>query len=142
MVETIVRLTCLKNLLSRKYELSIIFVDRKKIIEINEQYLNHEGATDVITFNYLSGKKLKIEEDVKVIGEIFVCIEVAVEVAASLGNSISKELILYIVHGVLHLCGFDDHTDIDRKIMRKQEQRIMSNLATRFDSECFYLQKY
>ncbi len=117
-------------------ELAVIFVDKEVITDINERYLGHKGPTDVITFNYLEND-VKCD-DSRVIGEIFVCLEVAADAAKQYGHNLSTEVILYITHGLLHLAGLDDHKDSDRILMRKAEKSIMSKLHEEFKISGFF----
>ena len=79
---------------------------------LNREYLGHDHVTDVITFSE----------------EIVICPAVAKRNAKRYGNSIEREILLYVVHGILHLCGYDDHKPADIKRMRQKEQQIMDVL--------------
>lgn len=129
----------LSGLASEQDELNIIIVNDDKMIEINEQFLQHEGSTDVITFDWLEGEEDFIEEEEaeegKVMGEIYVCLDTAIRATKEFKTSLAQELILYCVHGMLHLCGLDDHCDEDIRKMRAEEQRVMMHLAANFDIE-------
>lgn len=102
--------------------LNFIFVDEKRITEINQTHLNHQGPTDVITFQY-SKKKEPIE------GEVYICTEVVVENAMRFSSSIEQELHRVMIHGVLHLLGYSDKRADLRKSMRSQEKRWLRRLA-------------
>ena len=97
---------------------------------VNEQHLQHQGVTDVITFAYpreiLPAALAEADDEGQVLGEILVCPSVAVEAAARLGHQPGEELALYLAHGILHLCGLDDHHPADRRRMRQAERRLMS----------------
>ncbi|MFA5193291.1 MAG: rRNA maturation RNase YbeY [Verrucomicrobiia bacterium] len=101
-------------------ELSIAIVDDDAIAAINRQFLNHAGPTDVISFNLGDG-----------LGEIVVSAERACIVARQLRRSPGDELALYLVHGLLHLAGLDDHTPAQRRAMRAAERRVLGALACR-----------
>ena len=105
-------------------ELSIALVKRSEIIRINETFLQHEGATDVITFDY-SDKPLS--------AEIVICVDEALSQARSFGTTWQSELARYVVHGLLHLKGYDDHTATARRKMKQVEQKLLTQLARRFD---------
>jgi rRNA maturation RNase YbeY len=98
--------------------LSIIFCSDKYLIEINKQFLDHDYFTDIISFNYSSKKVIS--------GDLFISVD-TVNSNSLLFNS-NLELLRVIVHGVLHLLGFDDKLDNDKILMR--------------DSEDFWLEKY
>lgn len=120
-------------------ELSIIFVNESTIAKLNCEYLNHHGPTDVITFDYLGGKKIPaIENDQRTIGEIYICCDLAERAAVQHNNEFSTEIILYIVHGILHLCGYNDLVEADIQKMRSKEKEILSNLNDEFELTNFF----
>lgn len=98
-------------------ELSIAFVDNAEIVRIHTEFLADPAPTDVITF---PGDE---EEDLA--GEICVSADYAAEQAPKFGTSYNEELTLYLVHGWLHLAGYDDIDEEDRKEMRLAEKRAM-----------------
>ena len=115
-------------------ELSIIFVDEITIAKLNADYLNHNGPTDVITFDYLSEKVFPdTGNDDRTIGEIYVCCDMAENAAKQHNHGISTEIVLYIVHGILHLCGYDDVKETDINKMRSKEKEILSILNDNFE---------
>ena len=95
---------------------------------LNQDFLGHEGATDVITFDLRpeSGTPAGAGD---AIAEIYVCPEVAIAAAARLGLPASRELVLYIVHGMLHLAGYDDLHPDKKRFMRRAEARALKLLA-------------
>ena len=99
------------------HELSVAIVDDAAIAAINQQFLNHAGPTDVIIFDLGDG-----------LGEIIVSAERAVIVARQLRRPPHAELALYLVHGLLHLAGLDDHTSSQRRAMRAAERRVLRQL--------------
>jgi len=107
--------------------------------ELNEAFLNHHGPTDVLTFDLRDNAQsgARPGDDVQVIAEIDVCPAVAVDYATAHGGSPSRELVLYIVHGMLHLSGEDDQSPAARRAMRAAEKRVMDALTQRFDLEHF-----
>jgi probable rRNA maturation factor len=109
-------------------ELSIVIVTDRKIHEINRKFLNHDFSTDVITFDLsddeLSRKKHTIIKPVE--GEIYVSAGAAARKGRELKVLPEQELLLYIVHGILHLLGYDDHAATDKKRMRKKEKEILN----------------
>lgn len=102
----------------RLSELSVALVDDATIAGINRQFLNHTGPTDVISFNLGGG-----------LGEIVVSAERAIIVARQLRRRPHDELALYLVHGLLHLAGLDDHTPAQRRAMRAAERRCLKQLG-------------
>lgn len=98
-------------------ELSIAFVERDYIAQLHDQFMGDPSATDVITF--------PADPDLDQAGEIIVCPQVAQAFAKKENLNFSDELSLYLVHGYLHLCGFDDIDDSDRSLMRRAEQQAL-----------------
>lgn len=106
------------------YELCFHFVTAKEMARVNEEFLDHTGPTDVITFDHSGGKNLN--------GEIFVCVAVAVEQAREYGTSWQDEVVRYCVHGLLHLRGYDDVRPADRRKMKREEDRLVHALTQQF----------
>ncbi len=100
--------------------LEINIITQKDILEINKSYLKHNFTTDIITFNY---SDLFNELD----GEIFISIDDAFTNSKKFKVSLSDELVRLVIHGVLHLLGFDDQTLADKKVMKKLENKLLSN---------------
>lgn len=105
-------------------EISLAVVDDPTIHELNRQYLGHDYATDVLSF-------VLERNDQALEGEVIVSSETAERQAESYGWSADKELLLYVVHGTLHLVGYDDATDSERSEMRRLEQRYLSEIGIR-----------
>lgn len=103
--------------------ISIALVDDPAIAEINKTHLNHQGPTDVITFD------LRDEPAAPVEGEIVVSIDTATRESAARGHDLSAELGLYVVHGTLHLLGYDDHEEADAARMHAREDEILTALG-------------
>lgn len=118
----------LKKYKVERAELSIVIVTDRKIHEVNRKFLNHDFSTDVITFD-LSDKETSRQKGSRVKeieGEIFVSAVTARRKAQEFNISSKQELLLYIIHGILHLLGYDDHTAIDRNMMRKKEKEVLN----------------
>ena len=110
--------------------LQIIILDAKRMAKLNERHLQHHGSTDVLTFD-LRNQTISIDDDSQdenVTAEIYICTEVAVQYATEHQLDPSRELLLYAVHGMLHLAGYDDIEDDDRAKMRQAEARVMTKL--------------
>ena len=103
----------------------MIFVDDARIQELNRRFLGRDRPTDVIAFN-LSDSPEKLE------GEVYVSVETAERQALDYGVTFWNELCRLAVHGVLHLLGFDDATDVQKKRMTEEENRILGVLADGF----------
>ena len=99
-------------------DLSIIFCSDNYILDINMKYLQHDYFTDIITFDYCEGEKIS--------GDLFISVDSVRENAAFYGTEFEDELNRVMVHGVLHLIGYDDHTQKDIKMMRSKEDYYLS----------------
>jgi rRNA maturation RNase YbeY len=108
-------------------EIGIIFLSETDMTELNQSYLKHDGSTDVITFDY------RDDDDEPLIGEIYVCLDVAERAAIRYTTSFTKEVVLYCVHGILHLCGLNDKTEKQRSQMRIAERKVMTTLDSQFN---------
>src|SRR5437870_1654667 len=97
-------------------EISLAFVDNATIHRLNKQFLYHDEPTDVLTFA-LSEPGAK-----KLAGELILGVEVALEQAKHRGHDVQVELALYVIHGLLHLCGYDDKSAGPEKEMRERER--------------------
>ena len=98
--------------------ISIIFCSDNYILDVNQKYLQHDYFTDIITFDYCEGEKLS--------GDLFISVDSVRENAGEYGTEFSEELYRVIVHGVLHLIGYDDHNDEDIAMMRKKDNYYLS----------------
>ena len=105
------------------YEISLAFVDNPTIHRLNKQYLSHDEPTDVLSFPYSEPNAKKLS------GELVVGVEVAKERAEEMGHSVHAELALYVIHGLLHLCGYDDKSEKAEKEMRDRERHFLKELG-------------
>ena len=99
-------------------DIAIIFCSDNYILDINQRFLQHDYFTDVITFDYCEGDRLN--------GDLFISIDSVRENAIEYGTEFPDELNRVIVHGILHLIGYDDHTEEDIKQMRAKENYYLS----------------
>src|SRR5581483_9612132 len=103
-------------------ELSLAFVDNPTIHRLNQRYLQHDEPTDVLSFP-LSEPNAK-----KLAGELVIGVEIAQVQAAERGHDVQAELALYVIHGLLHLCGYDDHEPADAAAMHERERHYLRQL--------------
>ncbi len=115
----------------QNYELGIEFVSATKMAKLNWDYLQHEGSTDVITFDYREGYEGKEVSDPA--GEIYISVADAKKQAREFRRTWQEELVRYVVHGVLHLQGYDDLVATKRKVMKREENRLVRKLSKRFN---------
>ena len=104
-------------------KISLAFVDNPTIHDINKRFLKHDEPTDVITFP-LSGDGAK-----KLEGELVIGVEIGLEQAKERGHAVETELCLYVIHGLLHLCGYDDVKPKDAAQMRLKERQYLKALG-------------
>ncbi|MDQ0362903.1 rRNA maturation RNase YbeY [Breznakia pachnodae] len=111
--------------------LSCIFVDDKKIHEINRDYRNIDRATDVISFALLDDDTFLVpEEEAIELGDIFISIDTCKRQAQEYGHSFERELCFLFVHGVLHLLGYDHMKEEDEKVMISLQKEILDETVT------------
>lgn len=102
-------------------DISVIFCSDPYILDVNKKYLQHDYYTDIITFDYCEGNVLS--------GDLFISVDSVRENASFYGTDFENELNRVIVHGVLHLIGYDDHTEEDIAVMRSKEDFYLSHRA-------------
>jgi probable rRNA maturation factor len=132
------------------FDLAVYLVAEPEMTRLNETFLHHKGSTDVITFDYAeragpvsrpspSGARLRLTGERRgsrptpLHGEIFVCLDEAVSHARRFHASWQSELVRYIVHGALHLLGYDDGDARARRRMREAEDTLVCQLGCLFD---------
>lgn len=104
---------------------SIIFVSRKEIQNINREYRNIDRVTDVISFA-LEDNKQGLNNEIRVLGDIYICIDKMKEQALEYGHSEKRELSFLVVHGLLHLLGYDHMTKEEEKEMFGLQELILN----------------
>ena len=105
---------------------SVIFVNEHDIKKINNSYRNIDKVTDVISFAFEDNGKL-VYNNVRLLGEIYICIPRMIEQAKEYGHSEKRELSFLAVHGLLHLLGYDHMKEEDEKIMFELQERILDS---------------
>ena len=99
--------------------LEINFISGEDIHAINKSYLKHDYTTDIITFNYSDSLQ-------QIDGEIFISIDDALSNSKKFKVTLSDELVRLVIHGILHLLGYDDQNLTDKKIMKRLENKLLS----------------
>ncbi|MFA6676478.1 MAG: rRNA maturation RNase YbeY [Bacteroidales bacterium] len=113
-------------------EINFIFSNDEYILEINKKYLNHNFYTDVITFDTSDyDEPLEIEKPNKnlISGDIFISVDTVLANSKTYGSTFEEEMNRVIIHGILHLIGFDDLNDEEKKEMREQENISLEILS-------------
>lgn len=106
----------------RSVEVSVAVVDDEAIHRLNAQFLKHDYPTDVLSF-------LLADDAAKLEGELVVCAETAARCAVDAGWDAADELLLYVVHGALHLAGFDDSSAPQAAVMRNAEAQTLRSIG-------------
>jgi probable rRNA maturation factor len=113
-------------------ELGINLVGAKEMVLINETFLKHKGSTDVITFDHLNPESRIQNPELQLHGELFVCVDDAISQARQFKTDWQSEIVRYVIHGVLHLRGLDDHRVAARNKMKREENRLLRGLSKKF----------
>jgi probable rRNA maturation factor len=125
-------------------EMEINLVGAMEMAALNKTFLQHEGLTDVITFDYsvgqassLSHAKLKKKMDRQdacptLRGEIFICVDEAIVHAKQFETNWQSEIVRYIIHGILHLLGYDDSRADFRRKMKRAENSLLRSVSKKF----------
>jgi probable rRNA maturation factor len=104
-------------------EISVAFVDNATIHLLNKRYLRHDEPTDVLSFPLSDANTRKLA------GELVIGAEVALAQATERGHDVQAELGLYVIHGLLHLCGYDDKNQQAASKMRERERHYLNQLG-------------
>ena len=112
-------------------DLGIALVGSTEMARVNWQFLQHEGSTDVITFDHAEAASSP-KDAPQIHGELFICVDDAIAQAKQFGSTWQSEVVRYVVHGVLHLLGYDDLQPDLRRVMKREENRLVRRLAARF----------
>ena len=107
----------IESLNKKTGNITYIFCSDKEILRINKQYLNHDYYTDIITFDYSENDTLS--------GDLFISLETVKTNSEKYKTRYEEELLRVMIHGVLHLCGYDDKTPSNISIMRDKEDESL-----------------
>ena len=103
-------------------DIAFVFCDDEKILEVNQQYLQHDYYTDIITFDYSTLNKIS--------GDIFISLDTVKSNAEQFNTGFNDELHRIIIHGILHLCGQDDKNPDDKTEMTRKENEALTFFLT------------
>jgi probable rRNA maturation factor len=157
LLRRLTRVLLIDFLAVERFELGIHLVAAPRIARLNRQFLDHFGSTDVITFDHSrdsdsssahqrggpSRGLASIDGDgdgaarppAQLHGEIFICLDDAVRQARQFRTTWQSELVRYLIHGLLHLVGYDDLTRTGRRAMKREENRWLRLLSREFSFE-------
>jgi len=117
-----------------KASLSVVFVTRQRITALNKKFLHRDYTTDVLAFDLRDDITVKCRPKRKstlITGDIIISTDAALKNTQIFGTALAQELALYVIHGILHLLGFDDHKPGDIKKMRKKEKELLAYLGVK-----------
>ena len=109
--------TVAESEMKRIGDIAVIFCSDGYLLDVNRKYLGHDYFTDIITFDYCERERLS--------GDLFISVDSVRENAVEYGTEFADELNRVMVHGLLHLIGYDDHTEEDVKTMREKENQYL-----------------
>lgn len=116
--------------------LSVVLTDHDTVRRLNRSYLDHDYNTDVLSFSLRDGPDPNhlAADDNAVEGEVYVDLDTAAERHANFDTSFDREAYRYVIHGVLHLVGYDDATESARKTMRQKEDQYLDAIEAVSDA--------
>ena len=115
-----------------RHVLGVVLVGDAEMIELNRRWLGHEGTTDVIAFEYGRGGRVA-ESEGALRGDVVISLDTAQRAARRYGTLWQSEVVRYLLHGFLHLRGFDDRTPSARRQMKQAENALLRMVSRRFD---------
>lgn len=126
LIKKILKNVCKELKIKSKHVVSYIFVDLNNIHDINKEYRQIDRPTDVISFAYIdSSENRELPHE---LGDVFICVEKIIEQANEYGHSVTRECAFLVVHGILHLLGYDHLEKEDEEVMFSLQDKILENL--------------
>lgn len=126
-LESVIKTVLETEALSLAYEVSITFVDKDEIHQLNKEFRNVDRPTDVLSFPM--DTDFIVEGVDAMLGDIVICMDVAKDQANDLGHSLDREIMYLTCHSTLHLLGYDHMTDDEKREMRSREKEVMKILG-------------
>ena len=114
--------------INSKKEFNIIFVDEEEIKRINKEFRKIDKVTDVISFALIDDTEIV---QTKELGDVFICVNKAINQAKEYGHSERREFAFLAVHGYLHLCGYDHQSPEEEKVMFELQDKILEGANVR-----------
>lgn len=116
---------------SERVEVSVLLTDDERIAELNRQYRGVDGPTDVLSFSQIEGEEMADPDTEHVVlGDVVISLETAAKQAADRGCSVEDEVDLLLVHGLLHLLGYDHAEPEDERKMFARQEAILGRGTT------------
>lgn len=115
----------LETLEISEFDLGIYFVPPSRMAQLNEAFLSHTGSTDVLSFHYPDSIPL-------LCGEIFISVSDAKRQAREYRTTWQSEVVRYLIHGILHLDGYDDLEPRERRVMKRKENQLLREISRQF----------
>ena len=109
-------------------DITYIFCSDEEILRMNKSYLNHDYYTDIITFDYSEGDMIS--------GDLFISLETVKTNSEKFGTEYDEELYRVMIHGILHLCGYEDKTPEEKKMMRVKEDEALGLIEKMLAIRC------
>ena len=108
-----------------RVEVSVSFVDKDEIKELNSTYRDKDSVTDVLSFPQYESQYEMREEEYLCLGDVIICPQRALEQAEEYGHSYTREMVYLMVHSMFHLLGYDHMDEDEKAVMRSREERVM-----------------
>ncbi len=108
-----------------RVEVSVSFVDKDEIKELNSTYRDKDSVTDVLSFPQYESQDEMREEEYLCLGDVIICPQRALEQAEEYGHSYTREMVYLMVHSMFHLLGYDHMDEDEKAVMRSREERVM-----------------
>ncbi|MBR4861319.1 MAG: rRNA maturation RNase YbeY [Firmicutes bacterium] len=118
-----------ENIDVERSEISVTFVDMEEIHQLNLDYRGVDSPTDVLSFPQFDDLNDLPEDGEIALGDVVICKQKAEEQAEEFGHSFEREIMYLFVHSVLHLLGYDHMDEDEKKIMRRREEEVMTELG-------------
>lgn len=125
-IERVAEICLQEEEIDPKAEIGLMFVDNEQIREMNKTYRDKDTATDVLSFPMYEADEAIDDEDEILLGDIVISLERAAEQAEEYGHSLEREVMYLLVHGLLHLAGYDHMEDDEKKEMRQREEELLT----------------
>lgn len=111
---------------AKDFGLAVIYVDDRYIKSLNRRYRKRSAYTDVLAFSMMEGPVP--ETECEHLGDIFISVDTARRQAGQFNSNVNTELKLYLIHGVLHLLGYDDETGAGLKRMSRRQEELLNKV--------------